>query len=240
MTPPPEKTTLKKPSIIRVNTKLPNCYFNPNHETPLNLQRYTSIVKKVTELLKKPNYQQSNLTAEERIKLKRLSENRNLTIKGAYKCGKIVIIDTVDYIKHCGWLLNRREFYKKLDANPNAELCQKVKQKIDDMLKNNYMIKNPRTPGALFTKLSSIKNPRQQFSCYYGRLISLHQHWSWGTCSQKLDYLSNRKRFQTLKNFQTEAYYHKSLPDSFSTTILQINNFIPMYHFSIMQSLFAN
>ena len=42
-----------------LNTKLPNCYFNPNHETPLNLQRYISIVKKeVTELLKKPNYQQ--------------------------------------------------------------------------------------------------------------------------------------------------------------------------------------
>ena len=29
-----------------LNIKLPNCYFNPNHETPLNLQRYISIVKK--------------------------------------------------------------------------------------------------------------------------------------------------------------------------------------------------
>ena len=39
------------------NTKLPNRYFNPNHETPLNLQRYISIVEKeVTELLKKPKY----------------------------------------------------------------------------------------------------------------------------------------------------------------------------------------
>ena len=28
------------------NTKLPNRYFNSNHETPLNLQRYISIVKK--------------------------------------------------------------------------------------------------------------------------------------------------------------------------------------------------
>ena len=28
------------------NTKLPNCYFNPNHKTPLNLQRYISVVKK--------------------------------------------------------------------------------------------------------------------------------------------------------------------------------------------------
>ena len=90
-----------------LNTKRPNRYFNPNHETPLNLQRYASIVKKeVTELLKKPNYQQSNLTSDERLKLRYLSENRNLTIKGADKGGKIVIMDTADYIEHCELLLN--------------------------------------------------------------------------------------------------------------------------------------
>ena len=82
-----------------LNSKLPNRYFNPNHETPLNLQRYISTVKKeVTELLKKPNFQQSNLTSDEKLKLRYLSENRNLTIKGADKSGKIVIMDTVDYI----------------------------------------------------------------------------------------------------------------------------------------------
>ena len=42
-----------------LNTKLPNCYFNRNHETPLNLDRYISIVKiEVTKLRKKPNNQQ--------------------------------------------------------------------------------------------------------------------------------------------------------------------------------------
>ena len=71
-----------------LNTELPNRYCNPNHETPLNLQRYTTIVKKeVTELLKKPNYQQSNLTSDEKLKLRYLSENCNLTIKGADKGG---------------------------------------------------------------------------------------------------------------------------------------------------------
>ena len=102
-----------------LNTKVPNCYFNPNHETPLNSQRYISIVKKeITELLKKPNYQQSNLTSDERLKLRYLPENRNLTIKGADTDGKIVIMDTADYIEHCKLLLNDREFYEKLDANP--------------------------------------------------------------------------------------------------------------------------
>ena len=118
-----------------LNSNLPNCSFNPNHKTPLNLQRYISIVKKeVTELLKKPNYQQSNLTSDERLKLWYLSENCYLTIKGADKGGKIVIMDTADYIKRCKLLLNDREFYEKLDANPSVIYTKEVKQKID-MLK---------------------------------------------------------------------------------------------------------
>ena len=118
-----------------LNTKLPNRYFNPNHETPLNLQRYISVVKKeVTGLLKNPDYQETNLTSDERLKLRYLSENRNITIKGADKGGKIVIMDTADYIKRCKLLLNDREFYEKLDANPSVIYTKEVKQKID-MLK---------------------------------------------------------------------------------------------------------
>ena len=93
-----------------LNSNLPNCSFNPNHKTPLNLQRYISIVKKeVTELLKKPNYQQSNLASDERLKLRHLSKNCNLTTKGEDKGGKIVIMDTVDYTEHCELLLQDRE-----------------------------------------------------------------------------------------------------------------------------------
>ena len=89
-----------------LNTKLPNRYLNSNHETPLNLQRYISTVQKeVTEPLRKPNSQQSNLTSEEKLKLRYLSLNPNLTIKEADKGGKIVIMDTVDYIEHCELLL---------------------------------------------------------------------------------------------------------------------------------------
>ena len=36
------------------------------------------------------------MTAEERLKLKYLPQNRNLTIKGADKEGKIVIMDTAE------------------------------------------------------------------------------------------------------------------------------------------------
>ena len=124
-----------------LNTKLPNRYFNPNHETPLNLQRYISVVKKeVTELLKNPNYQEQNLTSDKLSKLRYLPENRNLTIKAADKGGKIVIMNTTDYIEHCELLLNDREFYEKLDANPTLIYTKEVKQKID-MLNNSYITK---------------------------------------------------------------------------------------------------
>ena len=125
-----------------LNTKLKNGYFNPNHETPLNLQRYISVVKKgVIELLKKSNYQQPNLTSGERLKLTYLSENRNLNIKGADKGAKIAIMDTTDYMEHCELLLNDREFYRKLGVNTTLIYTKEIKQKIDDMLKNNYITK---------------------------------------------------------------------------------------------------
>ena len=82
-----------------LNTKLPNRYLNP---APLNLQRYISTVKKqFTELLKKLNYQQSNMTSEDKLKLRYFPLNRNLTIEGADNGGKIVIMDTINYIEHC-------------------------------------------------------------------------------------------------------------------------------------------
>ena len=73
------------------------------------------------------------MTSDERLKLRYLSENRNITIKGADKGGKIVIMDTADYIKR-KLLVNDREFYEKLDANPSLIYTKEVKQKID-MLK---------------------------------------------------------------------------------------------------------
>ena len=70
------------------------------------------VKKEVTELLKNPNYQEQNLTSDKLSKLRYFPENRNLTIKAADKGGKIVIMNTTDYIEHCELLLNDREFYE--------------------------------------------------------------------------------------------------------------------------------
>ena len=52
-------------------------------------------------------------------------------------------MDTTDYIKHCDLILNDREFYEKLDAelNPTLISVEEVKQKIDDISKNNHKTK---------------------------------------------------------------------------------------------------
>ena len=106
------------------------------------------------------------------LKLSYLSESRNLTIKRTDKGGKIVIMDTADYIEHSE-LLDDREFYEKLDAKLTLTYTKEVKQKIDDMLKNNYITKqeysylaenleNPRTP--LFYGLPKIHKIFDSFS----------------------------------------------------------------------------
>ena len=52
-------------------------------------------------------------------------------------------MDTTDYIEHGELILNDRKFYEKLDAELNPALIstEEVKQKIDDMLKNNHQTK---------------------------------------------------------------------------------------------------
>ena len=80
------------------------------------------------------------MTSAERLKGRYLSENRNLTIKGADKGGEIVIIDTTDYIEHCELLLNNREVYEKLDANSTLIYAKEIRQK-NDLLKKNYITK---------------------------------------------------------------------------------------------------
>ena len=81
------------------------------------------------------------MTAEDKPKLKYLPENWNFTIKGAYKCGKTVVMGTRDYIDHLELLLHYRDFYKKLAAISTTSYSKEGKQKTDDLLRNNYMTK---------------------------------------------------------------------------------------------------
>ena len=66
-----------------------------------------------------------------------------------------------DYIQHCWLLLNHQHFYEKLDANPRLIYTKEVKQKIDDLLKNNYKTKQEYKFLA-----ENLENPRP--TLFYG------------------------------------------------------------------------
>ena len=66
-------------------------------------------------------------------------------------------MDTEGYIEHCQLLLKDSQYYEKLDASPTLIYTEKIKQNVDDMLKNNYIrkqeynyltenLENPPTP----------------------------------------------------------------------------------------------
>ena len=73
-------------------------------------------------------------------------------------------MDKADYIEHCELLLNDREFYEKLNANPTLKYAEEVKQKIGILINNykgkqeyTYLAKNLENPRApLFYKLPKI------------------------------------------------------------------------------------
>lgn len=79
-------------SLLTQYNKKKDLIFTPNfqisilnHETIKFTKIHIDRQKEVFNLLKKPNYQQSNLTAEEILELKCWSENHNLIIKRVNK-----------------------------------------------------------------------------------------------------------------------------------------------------------
>ena len=77
----------------------------------------------------------TNLKSE-RQAIKTLLENDNITIKPADKGGKIVIQDTIDYIKECERQLVDTAYYKRLYTDPTAELNSIIKNKLEQGIKD--------------------------------------------------------------------------------------------------------
>ena len=76
-------------------------------------------------------------------------------------------MDKADYIEHCELLLNDREFYEKLNANPTLKYAEEVKQKIGILINNykgkqeyTYLAKNLKSlPRFEIPKAGPICNP---------------------------------------------------------------------------------
>ena len=105
----------------------------------------------------KPTYEKSNLTLEERISLKNLSERTDIIIHSADKGGKIVIMDRSIYIQECEKQLENKEFYNMVKTDPTNIYVEEIKTNINDMLQNEIItnqqskflsqhLENPRIP----------------------------------------------------------------------------------------------
>ena len=85
----------------------------------------------LNELNIAPTYKRFNLPKAERNAIKSLANNNNITIKPADKGGKIVIQDTMDYIKECEQQLNDTTYYRRLYSDPTQEMNNNIKEKLE-------------------------------------------------------------------------------------------------------------
>ncbi|XP_033099755.1 uncharacterized protein LOC117103324, partial [Anneissia japonica] len=97
-----------------------------------------------------------NLTKTERIAIKELNKNQNITIKKADKGGATTIMNTSDYVAEAETQLTNNEFYKLLDADPTVRycneltsLCTELSANTSDLIKDLIPL-NPR-PGTFYT-----------------------------------------------------------------------------------------
>ena len=141
-----------------LNTRIANPYFNPSTRPPDALATYISAIKKdVTQSIKSPSNHRSNLTIEERQALKDLSGDDDIVIKPADKGGKVVVMNRKDYKQECERNLEDKNFYTRLDEDPNQAYAEEVnnqaKQLLDDSMISEEEFKfitkdgeEPRTP----------------------------------------------------------------------------------------------
>lgn len=112
-------------------------------------------------------FQRDNLTKQEWVALKRLSNNKDIILKLANKGGATVNINTGDYIMEAMRQLNNEEYYKKVEENLTLQHEQLISQCISDLINDgdldpygygpNLRPANSRTP--LFYMLPKIQKP---------------------------------------------------------------------------------
>ena len=60
-----------------------------------------------------------------------------LSILIIYKGGKIVLLDTEQYIKDCKKQLQNETFYQVLEHDPTKNICQEIRIELNEMITNN-------------------------------------------------------------------------------------------------------
>ena len=141
-------------------------YYRQSREPYLN-SYVTKLRQDITERLAyNHRFQHDNLTKRERVALKRLSNNKDITIKPADEGGATVILNTVDYITEAMRQLNNEEYYRRVEEDLTLQHEQSINQCISDLINNGDLHMdtgqllrpaNSRTP--IFYMLPKIHKP---------------------------------------------------------------------------------
>ena len=104
---------------------------------PTNLE--AMIACNELEFNTRPEYKPSrrdNLSREERLALKELTENTNIIIKPADKGSAVVIMNRTDYLKEGFRQLSDTKYYTRLENEPTLDFHKEVKNFVQDMWQN--------------------------------------------------------------------------------------------------------
>ena len=132
--------------------------------------RHLTQCELINELNIASTYKRFNLPKPEINAIKSLANNNNnITIKPADKGGKIVIQDTMDYIKECEQQLNDTTYYRRLYSDPTQEMNNNIKEKLERSVQEGNLTpaeletlynSNPRIPNFYtLPKIHKINNP---------------------------------------------------------------------------------
>ena len=123
-----------------------------------NFDSYRHLTQRelLNELNIAPTYKRSYLPKAERNAVKSLSDNDKITIKPADKGGKIVIQDTMDYIKEGEQQLNYTTYYRRLYSDPTPEMNNIIKEKLEKGVQEGNI--TPAELEALYNSNTRISN----------------------------------------------------------------------------------
>ena len=126
-----------------LNAKVSNRFYNPSQDPSKVLATYISAMKKdVSDMMNKPNYENPNMTVEEREALKSLKEREDVIIQSADKGGKVVVMNRSEYTEKCNLDLSNGKFYKVMQSDPTPRYVEEIHQSIADLRSQEIITEN--------------------------------------------------------------------------------------------------
>ena len=104
-----------------------------NLPTHISLNVFKQAFKTCLLNSKIKNNKTNNLTKEERIGLKELTDNPEIIIKKADKGSAVVVMNTRDYLREGYRQLSDTKYYTQLKQDPTKSVCEKITETLVSM-----------------------------------------------------------------------------------------------------------